>query len=86
MSTDAPVNCPHCGKPMTRENVLGVAVDVCREHGVWLDKGELEEVLRRKPRRRNRRLFQRRHSTYKEGVVEGRIQGMLLGFWSLFLS
>jgi Zn-finger nucleic acid-binding protein len=40
--------CAGCGEPMQRRNFggsSGVVVDVCREHGVWLDARELERVL-----------------------------------------
>ena len=42
------LRCPGCGKSMNRRNfgrISGVLVDVCREHGVWFDSGELSEVL-----------------------------------------
>ncbi len=40
--------CPICGEVMHRRNygaVSGVIVDVCKEHGVWFDEGELEAIL-----------------------------------------
>jgi Zn-finger nucleic acid-binding protein len=42
------VPCPQCGKLMNRKNFAqssGVVLDVCADHGVWLDRGELERVL-----------------------------------------
>lgn len=42
------VPCPGCGQMMTRRNFggsSGVIVDVCQEHGVWFDRGELPRVL-----------------------------------------
>lgn len=42
-------HCPVCGETMTRQNFKdrsGVIVDVCAAHGVWLDRGELEALLR----------------------------------------
>jgi Zn-finger nucleic acid-binding protein len=41
--------CPACRQLMNRKNFggsSGVILDVCREHGVWLDHAELEKVLR----------------------------------------
>jgi Zn-finger nucleic acid-binding protein len=41
------VRCPRCAKPMNRMNFgrrSGVIVDACRDHGTWLDAGELERV------------------------------------------
>lgn len=42
------VPCPACQKLMNRKNFAqssGVILDVCADHGVWLDRGELERVL-----------------------------------------
>ncbi len=40
--------CPICGKFMTRRNFAatsGIIIDVCSEHGVWFDKGEMEKIM-----------------------------------------
>jgi len=42
------VRCPQCTKTMNRRmfgRISGVVVDVCRDHGVWFDSGELNEVI-----------------------------------------
>ena len=39
--------CPICKKKMVVEVQEGASVDVCREHGIWLDFGELDEILSR---------------------------------------
>lgn len=42
------VPCPRCDKLMNRSNFArssGVVLDVCKTHGVWLDRGELQRVL-----------------------------------------
>lgn len=42
------VPCPSCRKLMNRVNFArssGVIMDVCKPHGVWLDRGELERVI-----------------------------------------
>ena len=42
------VPCPACHRLMNRVNFArtsGVIMDVCRAHGVWLDRGELERVV-----------------------------------------
>ena len=39
--------CPSCGVQMLRKNFRkssGVILDVCREHGTWLDADELEQI------------------------------------------
>ena len=42
------IPCPRCEKLMNRTNFAhssGVVLDVCKSHGVWLDRGELQRVL-----------------------------------------
>ena len=42
------IPCPTCGKLMNRSNFAhssGVVLDVCKTHGLWLDRGELQRVL-----------------------------------------
>ena len=39
------LRCPVCAEPMGIEDLHGVGLDWCREHGVWLDAGELEAML-----------------------------------------
>jgi len=39
--------CTQCEKLMLRVNFGGISsilIDICRDHGVWLDKGELEQI------------------------------------------
>ena len=39
--------CPRCGADLARDSRQGVAIDTCPEcRGVWLDRGELEKILR----------------------------------------
>ena len=42
------VPCPACGTLMNRKNfgrTSGVIVDVCHQHGIWFDAGELPRVI-----------------------------------------
>ncbi len=42
------VPCPNCAKLMNRVNFSrssGVIVDVCKSHGIWFDRGELQRVI-----------------------------------------
>ncbi len=42
------VRCPVCKKVINRVNfakISGVIVDVCREHGIWFDGGEIEKIM-----------------------------------------
>jgi len=39
--------CVRCGSLMIRKNfkrISGVLIDTCRDHGIWLDAGELEQI------------------------------------------
>jgi Zn-finger nucleic acid-binding protein len=39
--------CPLCGSMMIRKNfrkISGVLIDQCRDHGIWLDAGELDQI------------------------------------------
>ena len=45
------ITCPCCEKNMEVRGRHGVAIDVCPHcRGVWLDKGELDQVLERSGR------------------------------------
>jgi len=42
------IQCPECGKFMNRVNFgyrSGVVMDQCRQHGVWMDNGELIHLM-----------------------------------------
>ncbi len=39
--------CPICKKTMSVEVVEGVSLDNCQDHGVWLDFGELQQIISR---------------------------------------
>jgi Zn-finger nucleic acid-binding protein len=44
---DKRVACPSCHQPMVLTTLADVVVDRCAAHGVWFDREELEQVLRR---------------------------------------
>ena len=37
--------CPACDSKMALEQFEGVTIDWCKEHGVWLDNGELKAII-----------------------------------------
>jgi Zn-finger nucleic acid-binding protein len=42
------LKCPRCGQQMGRTNYAhrsGVITDVCRDHGVWLDRDEMRRIV-----------------------------------------
>jgi len=42
---DRKVNCPVCESQMQLQVFEGVTIDWCKEHGVWLDNGELKAII-----------------------------------------
>ena len=74
--------CPVCRGPMATLRRGLVEVDRCDEHGVWLDRGELEQVLGRE-RRQGKRLDRWRADSARQ---KGRVQGAALGWVSLLLD
>jgi Zn-finger nucleic acid-binding protein len=70
--------CVVCGERMKRELAQGVTVDVCDEHGIWLDKGELPRIIERIRERSHevRRIAMQR--TYEQGKSDS----LWWGFWT----
>lgn len=79
--TEATVTCPVCGAPMSREVVYRSVVHVCEDHGAWLERGQLESIVRSVQARgiaRSRQSASKvRSKTVREGVVLGWIWGPL---------
>jgi Zn-finger nucleic acid-binding protein len=49
ISLEHHIKCPDCGLRMKRHVYMmdsGVTVDMCRDHGMWLDDGELSKIRR----------------------------------------
>lgn len=40
-------SCPICDALMTSAHEKGVLIDICQEHGMWLDKDELRAIVKR---------------------------------------
>jgi Zn-finger nucleic acid-binding protein len=70
------MSCPCCGQAMKRKRMKGVAIDLCGEHGIWLDKGELSAIMART------RGTARRAAT-EQSLQKGRWEGVMYGWWSL---
>jgi len=45
--TTTPRACPVCGEKMELIEQFDITIDVCAQHGVWLDQGELALILER---------------------------------------
>ncbi|MBK6695219.1 MAG: zf-TFIIB domain-containing protein [Myxococcales bacterium] len=46
VATAAPVACPTCRRPTTRETFRGIDVDRCSAHGIWFDRDEILHVMK----------------------------------------
>jgi Zn-finger nucleic acid-binding protein len=75
--------CPLCNQKMTIELSYGISFDVCGDHGVWLDRGELDAIIARIRRGERISRTQAIREARKAGLHEGnRIAGPIM---SLFL-
>jgi Zn-finger nucleic acid-binding protein len=46
--SDQPMTCPKCGAEMRTHRRNGVTIEQCRKcHGIFLDRGELEQLIGR---------------------------------------
>ena len=41
------IHCPICKSALAKQTLHGTEVDVCEQHGVWLDKSELYGITER---------------------------------------
>ena len=67
--------CPVCQEQMGVEVYQSISVDVCPQHGVWFDLGEVPALLARV--RSSER--QDRMSAIREARTNGKISGVLFG-------
>jgi len=74
--------CPVCGATMRVDSRNGITIDVCDEHGIWLDSGELDTVLMRLRGRLGRRSRKQVTSARRSGKVSGAVWG----WWSLLFD
>ncbi len=71
--------CPVCGEALQIDAKSGVSIDVCPEHGIWLDAGELDAIVK-KIRAQHLRMKSRQ---VREARRSGKVSGALWGWWSL---
>ena len=76
------VDCPICGMAMAVEKINRADVDVCGEHGIWLDHGELAVILERE----RATLEATQADQIEQARKDGKAAGAILGWWSLFLG
>ena len=65
--------CPVCRGVMSLARKGKTAIDVCEEHGIWLDRGELEAIVKRSQIGQATRI----HMAERRG----RESGKLMAYW-----
>lgn len=83
---ESELHCPVCGELMRVEVKRPVTVDICPDHGIWLDRGELDAITmqaRAQGRRGARGSIGRAR---KAGRRDGKMAGMTFGWWSLLFD
>jgi Zn-finger nucleic acid-binding protein len=69
-------SCPVCDAAMKAEAVDDVVVDTCEQHGVWLDAGELQQMIDRVRAHVRNRVASAAAAARRQGVVEANIFGL----------
>ena len=75
------MKCPKCGYEMVLEKYQGVEIEVCNDHGVWLDAGELEAIEKKALRKQKYLDFHEKMAAKREGKIQGMIFGILSFLW-----
>lgn len=70
--------CPICGAFMVAETQRSITLDYCPSHGIWLDNGELQALIRSAKGKITMMDVRR-------AKREGKVAGALFGVWSLML-
>ena len=84
--TAKPLPCPSCSRPMEMQTQEGVSIEVCLVHGIWLDAGELEEIIGK---------ITARHALHADRLVEKAkrrtraqamrsVSDMMSAWWAMF--
>ena len=74
--------CPICKRVMRVEMESGIHVDVCNDHGIWLDRGELPSIL--SSIRSGQRI--NRAQAIRKAKRDGKLSGAMFGVWSLMFD
>ena len=76
------MKCPVCSTEMTKSFSHSTEIDVCIEHGIWLDKGELSKITN-SARLKSKGATERRAYLEREN---GKLQGIMWGWSALFMK
>ncbi len=75
-------SCPICGQKMLVEIIRDAKVDVCQQHGIWLDNGELPAIIARA----SSIDAASRLNALRQAKRDGKICGALFGLWSFLMD
>jgi len=68
-------HCPVCNQKLALSKHGSIEIDICEDHGVWLDTGELEAIVGRVKRSQRNRS----RAAYRKGKSKGKVSGVLFG-------
>ena len=68
-------HCPVCNKKLALSKHRAIEIDICEDHGVWLDTGELKAIVARVEKQQG----YRRRAEYRKGKSAGKVSGWLFG-------
>ena len=74
--------CPICQEKMEIESQHDIIIDVCPQHGMWLDRGELPKMIARV---RSGNTIDRIEQV-RRARRDGKVSGAMFGMWSLLLD
>jgi Zn-finger nucleic acid-binding protein len=74
--------CPICGEIMYLEKLKGISTDVCKEHGIWMDKGEFTKITKMI----KAKMVLDKTIAVKHAKLEGKASGSILGVWSFLFN
>ena len=75
------LSCPICQKPLHDEPIDGVTADLCTEHGLWLDKDELRQLVERIKLVEMRKARRVLRTTDPHEIAETAMTESVLGRW-----
>jgi Zn-finger nucleic acid-binding protein len=73
-------SCPVCKTTMRVERTQGILVDVCTEHGVWFDLGEVPALVAKIQAGQRVGLAEQLDNAKRKGIVSGAFMG-LIALW-----
>lgn len=75
-------HCPICGFLMESRLQAGLNVDVCADHGMWLDNGKFDTIASTVSVSSARKL----RWELEKAQRRGKLKGMFFGWWSFFID